>query len=77
MQAFGSSLPLTHPEVLKMREIVRCPYCIMGIEFRPMVAHVDGRYICGKCGHTVFPSKPEYKCQCFKCLTLAVGVIAS
>ena len=50
-----------------MRELVRCPYCVLGAEFRPTVAHVDGRYICGKCGQTVFPSKPEYKCQCFKC----------
>jgi len=33
-------------------EIVRCPYCVQGLEFRPMVAHVDGRYICRNCGHT-------------------------
>ena len=35
-----------------MSEIVRCPYCVQGLEFRPMVAHVDGRYICRNCGHT-------------------------
>ena len=42
----------TSKEDTEMKGIVRCPYCIFGPEFRPMVAHVDGRYICNKCGHT-------------------------
>jgi len=39
-----------------MADIVRCPYCVSGLEFHPMVAHVDGRYICCKCGHTARPA---------------------
>jgi hypothetical protein len=38
------SLPASHPRGLEMPETVRCPYCVSGLEFRPMVAHVDGRY---------------------------------
>ena len=32
----------TSKEDTEMKGIVRCPYCILGVEFRPMVAHVDG-----------------------------------
>ena len=39
-------------EGTKMERAVRCPYCVLGFEFRRMVAHVDGRHICNKCGHT-------------------------
>jgi hypothetical protein len=35
-----------------MADTVRCPYCVLGLEFLPMIAHVEGRYICWKCGHT-------------------------
>jgi hypothetical protein len=30
-----------------MEDIVRCPYCVSGNEFRPMVRRVDGTFICG------------------------------
>jgi predicted Zn-ribbon and HTH transcriptional regulator len=42
-----------------------------------MVAHLDGRYICDKCGHTAHPENTKYKCRCPKCLELAVALIAS
>ena len=51
-----------------MENTVRCPYCASGSEFRRMVAHVDGRYICSKCGHIERPGDPEYKCRCSKCV---------
>ena len=38
-----------------MSEIIRCPYCVQGFDFRAMIAHIDGKYICGKCGHTAHP----------------------
>lgn len=41
-----------------MKKTVRCPYCVLGIEFRPMIGHVDGRFICDKCGHTTVPMMP-------------------
>jgi ribosomal protein S27AE len=60
-----------------MREIVRCPYCVSGLEFRAMVAHVDGRYICDKCGHTARLGDAAYRCRCVKCVDLATALIAS
>jgi ribosomal protein S27AE len=59
-----------------MGDTVLCPYCVSGPEFRPMVAHVDGRYICDKCGHTAYPRNAKYKCRCPKCLELAAVPIA-
>ena len=38
-----------------MKQTVRCPYCVLSIGFRPMIGHLDGRYICDKCGHTARP----------------------
>ena len=35
--------------------VVRCRYCVLGDEFKPMVAHQDGRCICSKCGHLANP----------------------
>jgi ribosomal protein S27AE len=60
-----------------MRDTICCPYCVLGLEFRPMIAHVDGRYICGKCGHTASREDALYRCRCPKCLALAVEGIAS
>jgi ribosomal protein S27AE len=60
-----------------MRQPVQCPYCVLGLEFRPMVAHVDGRYICDKCGHTAYPGNTIYRCRCPKCSELAGALIAS
>ena len=50
-----------------MKDAARCPYCISGVEFRRMIAHVDGRSICSKCGHTTCPGNPEYQCHCLNC----------
>ena len=62
-----------------MTDTVRCPYCALGLEFRPMVAHLDGRYICDKCGHTAHPDDLKYHCRCAKCAKMMVSraVIAS
>jgi hypothetical protein len=55
---------------LKMAEqIVRCPYCILGNDFRPL-QHRPDWYVCEQCGHTVIPVDPEFKCSCRKCLEL-------
>jgi hypothetical protein len=50
---------------------IRCPHCIVGIEFRPMIAHKDGRFICRDCAHTVCFGMPEYGCTCRRCLKLS------
>ena len=52
------------------QKVVRCPYCVLGDEFRSMVAHLDGRFICNKCGHMARPADSEFKCSCPKCLDL-------
>jgi hypothetical protein len=31
-------------------QIVRCPYCILGDDFRPMLPKPGGWFICQKCG---------------------------
>jgi len=48
----------------------RCPYCVGGLEFKKMVAHVDGRLICAKCGHIQNPANPSFRCDCYGCRTL-------
>jgi ribosomal protein S27AE len=59
----------------EIRGTVQCPYCVSGLEFRAMVAHVDGRYICDRCGHTAYPGNTKYKCRCTSCLELTVPLI--
>lgn len=50
---------------------VRCPYCVLGDEFRAMTAdNSDGRYICAKCGHLATPSDGKFLCLCVKCAAL-------
>ena len=49
---------------------IRCPYCMAGIDFRSMIAHKDGRFVCRDCAHTMRPGVPEYRCTCRSCLTL-------
>ncbi len=49
--------------------IIRCPHCMVGIDFRPLIAYKDGRFVCRDCAHTVRPGVPEYRCTCRKCLS--------
>jgi hypothetical protein len=49
---------------------VRCPYCIEGDGFRPMVGHIDGRFICAKCGHILRLEDQHFLCPCAKCREL-------
>ena len=52
--------------------VMRCPYCVSGHEFRPMIAHVDGRFICNKCGHVGRPGDMDYRCNCPNCQKLSL-----
>lgn len=47
--------------------IVRCPYCVLGDNFRPMLAKDGGWFVCQKCGHSAMPGKPDFECYCQKC----------
>ena len=51
--------------------VMRCPYYILGIEFRPMIAYKDGRFVCRDCAHTVRPGDPNYRCTCRRCIEIS------
>jgi predicted RNA-binding Zn-ribbon protein involved in translation (DUF1610 family) len=48
------------------QEIVRCPYCVLGNEFRPMFRRAK-KFVCISCGHTASRDAPFSKCACPKC----------
>jgi hypothetical protein len=49
---------------------VYCPHCVAGIEYKPMIAYKDGRFVCRDCAHTVRPGALDYLCTCRPCLRL-------
>lgn len=51
----------------RAESIIRCPYCKVGNEFRPMAARIEGWLQCENCGHNAMPLDPEFKCCCSKC----------
>ena len=53
------------------QEIIRCPYCVLGGEFRPMFRKTKKCFVCISCGHTARPEEPYSKCACSRCLELA------
>jgi hypothetical protein len=50
-------------------QIVRCPYCMLGDQSKPMLQRPDW-YVCEQCGHTVIPEDPDFKCSCRDCLKM-------
>ena len=62
----GAQMPTLTDTTLTLR----CTHCVVGIEFRPMLAHKDGRFVCRDCAHTVRPGVPEYRCTCRPCLRM-------
>jgi hypothetical protein len=48
--------------------VIQCPHCLTGIEFMPLIAYRDGRFVCRDCAHTVRPGQPEYVCSCRSCI---------
>jgi predicted RNA-binding Zn-ribbon protein involved in translation (DUF1610 family) len=49
-------------------ETVRCPYCVMGSEFRPMLPRPRKEgFVCVSCGHMATPDDPYLKCPCSRC----------
>lgn len=47
--------------------IVRCPYCVLGGEFRRMLRRSKDCYICLSCGHRTSLGLSYVKCACPKC----------
>jgi hypothetical protein len=51
-----------------MSDIVRCPYCVEGNNFKAMMGSADGqRFMCGRCSHVTVPANPDYQCTCLNC----------
>jgi Zn ribbon nucleic-acid-binding protein len=51
--------------------VVRCPFCVLGDEFRPMVSNAEGEFTCEKCGHIERPADKKYSCRCYRCRDLS------
>jgi predicted RNA-binding Zn-ribbon protein involved in translation (DUF1610 family) len=49
----------------------RCPYCVVDDTFHRMMVLSNGRSICEKCGHIVFPHDTAFRCPCPKCLEIS------
>lgn len=49
------------------QEIIRCPYCVLDSEFRPMFRKSKKLFVCASCGHTATPDEPYEKCPCPRC----------
>lgn len=47
--------------------IIRCPYCKLAGEFRPMILRLEGWFMCESCGHNAMPLDPGFHCTCKKC----------
>jgi phage FluMu protein Com len=50
--------------------ITRCPYCVLGGDFRPMSARSGKSFVCASCGHVSFPQDPHLRCSCPRCLAM-------
>jgi len=50
-------------------QVVRCPYCLLGDEFRPMRQRPEW-FICEQCGHVLLPGDEDFKCACGRCTEL-------
>lgn len=49
------------------QEIVRCPYCVEGSDFRPMLQRAEDSFICLGCGHESASDSSHGRCACEKC----------
>jgi DNA-directed RNA polymerase subunit RPC12/RpoP len=53
-----------------VEQVVRCPYCLEGEEFKPMADNANGRFMCAKCGHLAIPDQRDFRCFCWHCSEL-------
>jgi len=63
-QRFG--YPVTF-RAMKKPQAMRCPYCADAQNFKLMIKHVDGRFICSRCGHVIRPGDSDFSCNCGSC----------
>jgi DNA-directed RNA polymerase subunit RPC12/RpoP len=49
------------------QETVRCPYCVLGSDFRPMFRKSSKSFVCVGCGHLSSPEDTHLRCPCQRC----------
>src|SRR5215470_5804335 len=59
----------------KSHFVLRCPYCVSGEDFRPLIATTDGRFYCVQCGHTASPHELTYVCSCAHCVRVSQAAV--
>jgi len=47
--------------------VVRCPYCVLGAEFRRMLRRSKNCFLCLSCGHRTNVGPSSLRCACPKC----------
>ena len=52
------------------QETVRCPYCVLGSDFRPMFRRSNKLFVCVGCGHLASPEDPHLRCTCQRCIRM-------
>lgn len=57
--------------------IVRCPFCVLDNDFRPMLSIARDRYTCTSCGHITVPRDQGFQCQCGRCTHLRARVTSA
>jgi hypothetical protein len=50
--------------------IERCPYCVVGENFRPLSQESAGWFVCVSCNHRAAPEKSNFRCFCLNCKKL-------
>jgi hypothetical protein len=55
--------------------VLRCPYCVSGSDFRPLLARTDGRFFCVQCGHIASPRELTYVCGCEQCVRVSQAAV--
>ena len=53
-------------------ESLRCPFCVEAQSFLRMIRHVEGRFICDRCGHVERPEDLDFSCNCGRCQEMFV-----
>lgn len=52
------------------QETIRCPYCVLGSDFRPMFQRPNKSFVCVGCGHLSSPEDPHLRCHCQRCIQM-------
>ena len=66
MQQLYAALDDEQPAA-ESKQIIHCPYCLLGATHRVMLRKLEGWFVCSSCGHTANPNRIDYKCRCEKC----------